>query len=65
VHINSCIGNIARNKESATVLKLEWWGSPLVRGEKHHEKPQWLEEEEEKMVVVMIKVKGKIVPVIN
>jgi hypothetical protein len=34
---NSCTGNIAHNKERATVCKLkpEWWDAPLVQHEKY------------------------------
>jgi len=37
---SSCTGDIAHNKESATVwnLKPEWWGAPLVEGEKYRGK---------------------------
>jgi hypothetical protein len=38
---NSCTWNITHYKESATIgkFKPEWWGSPLIQGEKYQENP--------------------------
>jgi hypothetical protein len=34
---SSCTGNIAYNKESTTLFKPEWSGSPMVQMEKYQE----------------------------